>query len=202
VTATPDTPDGSSDGTDQPGDSVSVWSRMYRSRFGSVLLSWDFLAGLLAGVGTALIPALSKSAQEAAGGILAAVGGIGAGLAALVLTALTVLIGALGRPYRTLLNAMPTGLRGVFRPYVIVIGVSIAASLVALVLCLAWPLIVGVAWPILWAVTSIPFVLVAWALFGCMHIIQQLIEHVENNSHLERLEERRQRALARRSGTA
>lgn len=176
-----------------------VARRILSSRLGALLLSWDFAIGAVLGVAMALAPARSAAVSATTSDILLAICGIGAGLASLVLTAMTVLIGVFGKAYTELLNRTPNGVGGALRPYLIVVYLSVVASLSALALCLTWPLVSGLAWGAMWALTAIPFVAMSWALLGCIQTIHQLVGHVHMNRKADDLAERAQRAYDRRT---
>jgi hypothetical protein len=168
------------------------------TRVGSVLLSWDFAFGLLLGVSIGVAPVASKPVFDAMPGIMGGIAAVGAGLASLVITAMTVLIGVLGRTYMDLVAQTDRGIYGLLRPYLIVIIVAVVTSIVALSLWIVWPLVGDLWWGVQWVLVSLPLVGICWALLGCVQTVQQLIGHVERNDQAEQLGERRRRAMERR----
>ena len=142
---------------------------------GSVVLSWDFLAGIPTGFAVALPALFSKAVRDNLPTFLLAVAGFGAAVAALVLTALSVLLGTITPAYRRMLAKLPHGVEGVTAPFQWVVGISVAAvvlgftgAMVVPVLCEGW---------LLYVVTAVPVSLLIWSVLGCMQVSRQLIRH-------------------------
>lgn len=182
----------------EPGRVAKAWQRAPWTRAGSVLLSWDFAFGLLLGVSIGIAPVSSKSVFDAMPGIMGGIAAVGAGLASLVITAMTVLIGVLGRTYMDLVGQTERGIYGLLRPYLVVIIVAVATAIIALVLWIVWPLVGDLSWWVKWVLISLPLVGICWALLGCVQTVQQLIGHVVRNNRAEQLGERQRRAMEKR----
>lgn len=171
-------------------DQRSVRKPLRYGRVGAVILSWDFLCGLPVGIAVALLPAFSKAITRSAQGILLGITGIGAGLAGLVLTALTILLGSITPAYKRLLDKLPGGAAGPVLPFKIVIIVATVASLSGLIAALAWPLVQEHRW-YAFAVFTVPAVTMTWALLGCVQVIGQLVDHMRRRDQAEELDQRR-----------
>jgi hypothetical protein len=176
-----------------------AWNNATATAVGSVLLSWDFGLGIVVGIGMAAGPAYSSQVADSTATILGGVAAVAAGLASLVLTSMTVLLGVFGPAYTALLNQLPEGVKGTIRPYLIVILVAVFTSLAALALCILWPLVSKFPHLAVWALTSVPFIGISYALFGCVQVVQQLITHVENDNKANQLAEARNDIERRRA---
>lgn len=163
-----------------------------------MLLSWDFAFGLLFGVSIGIAPVSSKSVFDAMPGILGGIAAVGAGMATLVITSMTVLIGVLGRTYMDLVGQTERGIYGLLRPYLVVIVVAVVTAIVALTLWIVWPLVGNLWWWVTWVLVSLPLVGICWAMLGCVQTVQQLIGHVVRNNRAEQLGERKRRAMEKR----
>lgn len=182
----------------EPGRVARAWQRAPWTRSGSILLSWDFAFGLLLGVSIGIAPAFSELVFHAMPAIMGGIAAVGAGLASLVITAMTVLIGVLGRTYMNLVDQTERGIYGLLRPYLVVIIVAVATAIIALALSVVWPLVGDVWWWLKWVLVSLPLVGICWALLGCVQTVQQLIDHLVRNNRAEQLGERQRRAMEKR----
>lgn len=165
----------------------SWWRRIITSSLGSIVLSWDFFLGVPIGVAIAFPASISDKVADSMSGALLGVCGIAAGLASLVLTAMTVLIGVIGPAYRMLLDRVTGGIDGVLRPYLIVVVLAILASLSALAAGLAWPLVTGLYWWLVWIIAAAPLALLSWSLLGCVQTVRQVVTHVKNDRTAEQM---------------
>lgn len=155
---------------------------------GSVLLSWDFLAGIPAGFAIALPVLFSRELADDLPTLLLAVAGFGAAVAALVLTALSVLLGTITPAYRRMLTKVPHGVEGVTTPFQWVVGISA----VAVVLGFAGAMVVSMlseVW-LLYLVTAVPVALLMWSVLGCLQVSRQLIRHWTNGMRAQDAEDR------------
>ncbi|WP_141740735.1 hypothetical protein [Corynebacterium sp. HMSC05D03] len=161
-----------------------------RGQVCSVLLSYDFVLGLLTGVATASIPAFVLDSREGLQSIFLGIAGVGAGIATLILTAMAVLVGVVSPAYAELLGKTKTGVSGVARPFRLVAQISACASASGLVAANLLPVIKASSWWV-WALTSVPFILILWSVFGCVQVSQQLVYHWENALRADELQRRR-----------
>ncbi|SPM38659.1 hypothetical protein MNAB215_836 [Mycobacterium numidiamassiliense] len=183
----------------QPNWRKTAWYNAVATSVGSIVLSWDFWLGIIVGTAIAAGPTYSPRVADATAAILGGVSAVAATLTSLVLMAMTILVGVFGPAYVRLLNQLPRGLRGAIRPYLIVIVVSVFTSLAALALCILWPLVLKLPHGAVWALTAVPFIGFAYALFGCVQVVEQLISHVENNNKANQLSEARNAAERKRA---
>lgn len=169
----------------------------WRALTRAALLSWDFLIGLVVGVALGALAAFSVSVEESLAGAMLAGSGVAAAIAALVLTAMTVLLATYSDAYKAMLQKVPGGVRGTLEPYRTVVVVASLASLAAFAVGLAQPLIETLAVGWRWAASALPLVLLAWAILGCVQTVNQLVLHVTNSEQAVALQGRRSRALTR-----
>lgn len=160
-------------------------------RLRSIVVSWDLWAAVPAGLAVSLLPAYSKAVATPAQLVLLGAAAIGAAVAALVLTALTVLISSITPAYRRVLQKVPGGATGPLLPFTVVIVVAASAAVFGLVAALAWPLVASHRW-IAFAVFAVPSVVTIWGLLGCIQVIGQLIQHMAWRDEVEDLERRRE----------
>lgn len=92
------------------------------TRLGSVFLSWDFYVGVPVGLLACSATLSSVEVRQMMPFLLVLIAGVGAALATLVLTSLTVLLSTISNDYRHLLDRMPSGTAGVATPFRIVIA--------------------------------------------------------------------------------
>ncbi|OFN79984.1 hypothetical protein HMPREF2526_06335 [Corynebacterium sp. HMSC070E08] len=156
----------------------------------SVLMSYDFILGFVTGGATASVPAFFLDSREGLQSIFVGIAGVGAGIATLILTAMAVLVGVVSPAYAELLGKTKTGVSGVARPFRLVAQISACASASGLVAANLFPLIKANSWWV-WGVTSAPFILILWSVFGCVQVSQQLVYHWENALKANELERRR-----------
>jgi len=173
-----------------PGPPSQAPSRPWRyRRAGAVLLSPDFYVGVPSGCVIALMPTLSLSAAEPIQAVLLGVSATAAALTALVLTAMSVLVGALTPTFGRLLDQLPGGVRALLRPYLWVVGISACGCAAALVAGLGWPLING-SWYLRFVAVSLPLALIMWSLGGCVQIVALATRTLEQACRADSLEER------------
>lgn len=185
-----------------PGTPSQAPSRPWRyRRVGAVLLSPDFYVGAPLGCVIALVPTLSVSAAEPVQSVLLGVSATAAALTALVLTAVSVLVGALTPAFGRLLDQMPGGVKTLLRPYLWIVGVSACGCATALVAGLGWPLVEG-SWYLRFGAVSLPLALTMWSLAGCVQVVTLTTRTLEQARRADLLEERVQYHLtgSRRSG--
>lgn len=167
------------------GDRSSVSWRY--GAIGSVVLSPDFL-GVPAGLIVAGPVLCNAGVRNALGGILLAVAAIAAGVAALVLTSLTVVLGLVTPAYRRLLAKTPGGPTGVAGPFQWVIGTSAASVAIALAGAFIAP-----TYPDPWIAyvfAGAANATLLWAVLGCVQTSRQLVWHWARAQHAEDLAER------------
>jgi len=173
-------------------EAVSFWKHAR-----ALLWSWDFIVGLIAGAALGFLPVVSPKIAASLGGSLLAVSGVAAAIAALVLTAMTVLLSVYNDAYKELLARVPGGIAGTLEPYRIVVVVASLASLVALASGLAQPAMAGLPRWALWASAALPLFLLCWAILGCIQTVNQLVRHVTRNEDALIYARRKERAEQR-----
>lgn len=171
------------------------------TRFGSVLLSYDFYLGVPIGLGTALLVGLSSDVRNSASGLLMGTAAVSAAIATLVLTSLTVLLTTVSPEYRAYLRDVPGGVAGIALPFRIIVALGSIGALCSLVGSFAISGADG------WTVGSFDLgsamlaapglVLTAWATLGCIQLTEQFVAHWTRNDKAVELEQRRQRARSR-----
>jgi hypothetical protein len=169
--------------------------------WGSVVLSFDFYVGVPAGIALAILPALSDAAAGMATTILIAFGAALIGIAAVVVTALTIFVTVLSAEYLVALQALPGGVKGAARPFVITGLVCIIGALVSFAAALGWPAIPAHAWELRWFVFACPAAGTGWGLLGTAQLISLGAYHLNQRSELLKVigEVRRQRSRSSRS---
>lgn len=163
-----------------PAHLVTRLSALRYTRWGSIVLSWDFLvsvplaAGLGAGIG------LSESMAKGASGAFLACVGVLVALAAVVIAAHTLLTTLLDPAYVEVLKATDGGIKGVSRPYKIVQVVCGAGAMYALGMAFSWPVIEGTAgWVRALAAAPVVF-LTGWGVFGSVQLVSLGAFHLES----------------------
>jgi len=160
------------------------------TRWGSVLLSADFLAALPLGILGASSALLSHDVRVAMPGVLLGVAGVGAAIATLVLTSLTVLLGTITPAYRSMLQQVPGGVAGVASPFRVVIWIAAFTTAWALIAAGFAPIAQGhPVWAFLLAAPA--YFGLLWAVFGCVQVTEQLIYHLQMGDRADGVEERR-----------
>lgn len=164
--------------------------RMVRgTRAGAVILSWDLLVGVPVGFLASLSALFSEQVRGAMPTVLLAVGGVGAAVATLVLTSLSVLLGVVSPSYRRIVEEAPGGVPGIVRPFRFVMAVAAAATAWSLVAAGVVPLISQWPWMVFVA-AGIAFGLLLWAVFGSVQLTDQLIQHMAWSKRAEEAEKR------------
>lgn len=163
---------------------------------GSVVLSYDFYLGIPIGVVATLGAIFSAEVREAISGVLIGVAGVGAAMAALILTSLTVVLSTMTPAYRALLKEAPEGLVGATKPFKLVIIIAVSATSWALIAAGITPLVsnsgIGT-----FLVAAPAFSLLLWAVFGCVQLTDQLVQHISWSQRADEQEERRLRLANR-----
>jgi len=189
--------------TSQPGTQTNPSPRATRrARARALFLSADFFVGFPLGAALGAITAAFPSAVSDVPTILMAVAAIAAGLAALAIATMTVLLGSFGPAYRALLARVPGGVTGTLVPYRQVVSIAIAASVSGFVVALVWPGLTGAWWWLTATAAGVPFALFCWALLGCVQVVNQLAAHIQANELAEDLAQRTEAARSRRSSNS
>lgn len=121
-------------------------------------------------------------------------GGISAGLAALVLAPMGMLLSSLSPGFIEMINRTPTGLRGLLLPFRSVAAIGAVGAVLALCASLAsltelptfpsWVHFLG---------TALPGAAFCWAVFGCMQVVGISVDMIEQDRAFRSLAERRDR---------
>lgn len=183
-----------------PTETRGAWKY---TALGSVLLSYDFYLGVPLGLAAASSIFVDEKIISSLPSLLVGVAGVGAAVATLVLTSLTVLLSTITPAYRAVLDRLPGGTRATTTPFFWVVGLSVSATVLA-VLGAGW---IGVITPgaqltwVAFILTALPFSALLWAVLGCAQLAQQLVMHWEAKAAIERKQEQRA-AEARRASAS
>ncbi|WP_263731202.1 hypothetical protein [Cellulomonas sp. SG140] len=183
-----------------PTEVGTVRAPRWWRRFVALFVSPDFYVGVPVGLVLGGLPVKYSDVAGQVTTVLLAASGIAAALGALVLTAMTVLLGVFGTAYRAMLARVPGGIAGTLVPYRQVVGLSAAASVTALVAAILWPALAHTPPILRWADAGVPLALLVWAILGCVQVVGQLVQHVENNQRAEDLARRKAEAIAKGQG--
>jgi MFS family permease len=175
-------------------------SRDHRiKRFRAFFLSPDFLigfpSGLIVGVLPATIPALVPNGFA----FFVTVAAVSAGIAALVLTPMTMMLTAITPAMRALLQQIPEGVAGTLVPFAQVAGVAVAACVSSLLVAILTPLAGGTFPLVIWFAAGFPIGLFLWAVIGCLQVTRSLIEMHRLSEKADLAAARLQRAQTRRA---
>jgi hypothetical protein len=154
------------------------------TRWGSIVLSIDFLLGVPAGIVLGLLPALNKAVSDNAITILIAFAGALVAMAAVVVAVKTIFVTLLSPEYTAALERIEGGVKGAARPFIIVAWVCIVGALVSFASALAWPAIPEHFWWLRWLAFSIPAALAGWGLLGSAQLVTLGAFHLEQRSAL------------------
>jgi len=173
----------------------SWWSRVRSYAPGAHILSWDLGFGVLGGVAIALLFTASQGVRAQAFTFFLTLGGIGAGLSALVLAPMGMLLSSLSPGFIELINQTRTGLRGLLLPFRSVATIGAVASVLALGVSLASVADLPVLpWWVHFVGTFIPSTAFCWAVFGCIQMVGISVNIIEQDRKFRALDERRDRA--------
>lgn len=164
------------------------------SKCKALFVSWDFLAALCTAAGIASIFAIPGHVSDQVPSLMFGLSGVAAAIATLVLTAMAVLVSAIGQKYYQLLKQTPTGIRGVAKPFITVATLAAIAVAVALIAVGALAFVGNNFW-CLWIVYFTPLLFFLWSVFGTVQVLWQLVDHWENALETEDLNVREKRAL-------
>jgi hypothetical protein len=174
----------------------------YRSaletRWGSVLLSWDFLVAVPAGIGVGVAPTVSDSVSKAAPAVLLTETAVSAGILALALAAVSFIAFVVDEQFLRLIRHTVGGADGLRRTFLIVAVVAAAATAVSLFVALLWPALGGAPWWLQLSVFGLPSVLFLWAVFGAVQLVELSLflagKREAFNEQVERVRQARRRA--------
>lgn len=133
----------------------------------------------------------SERVRDEAVTVLIAESALGAGLLAVVLAALAILVVFFDDYYRQILTAVPGGVAGAMLPYQTVAVVGAATAAIGLVTAVAWPTIPAFAQALLLGLTTW---LLVWAAVGTVHLVNLTVFHgLQRARLLEAIHEARSR---------
>lgn len=173
-----------------PSVSPGVSAEAYRktqwryTRWGSIILSIDFLVGVPGGIALGLLPGLNKAVAGNATTILIACGGALVAIAAVVVAAKTIFVTLLSPEYTVALQRVEGGVKGAARPFIIVAWVCIIGTLASFAAALAWPALLEHSWWLRWLTFAIPAALTGWGLLGSAQLVTLGAFHLEQRSAL------------------
>lgn len=171
-----------------------------RSRARALFLSPDFIVGILAGAALGLVPAILVVLRTGATSYVLTLAVIDAAVAALVLTPMTMMLGALSEPLKGILRQVPGGVAGTLVPFYQVTIIAVSACAASLTVALIAPLAnADTAWYWIWLGASVPFALTFWAVIGCVQATSHLIGMVRKNERMIVLKAERDDLAAKRS---
>lgn len=157
--------------TEQRRSAERRWTRV---RQAAPWLDVDLGVGILVGSLVGWIASQNLAVREAGPASLYAILGVAAGVLGIVLGVLSIFVALLSDDYMTVLAQTPGGVRRAWSPFLIIAGVSVAASLVAVVAVIAWPVIP--AWAQVLTLGSATGLL-AWSLVGTAQLVRLAAFH-------------------------
>lgn len=149
------------------------------SKLKAIFVSWDFLAALCASGGIAALFAMPGRINNQVPSLMFGLSGVAAAIATLVLTAMAVLVSAIGQEYYELLKQTSTGIRGVAQPFITVATLAAIAVAVALI-AIGASSFVGDSFWWLWIFYFVPLLFFLWSVFGTVQVLRQLVYHWSN----------------------
>ncbi|QIZ98636.1 hypothetical protein [Leifsonia sp. PS1209] len=183
--------------TDRSADDPSrrtLFQRAQSTRAGALLLSWDFAVGLVVGIGLGLLVALVPALQVNGFAFMITLCGIGAGVAALVLAPMAMLLSSISPEFHQLIERVEGGIAGVLLPFKQVAIVAVGASVTSLVVAVLAPLSTTTEWWAIWIAASVPIVLLVWSVAGCVQVTSYVIGMIEKDRRVRKLAGRMQQA--------
>lgn len=185
--------------TDAHPTAAPVTRRPWRyTRVGAIVLSPDFYVGVPLGLAVAVLPTASRAVAASGQTVLLGLSATAAALTGLVLTSVSVLVGAITPAFGKLLELLPNGLDGLLRPYRWIVAVSVSSCGAGLLAALAWPLVISI-WQLRLLAMSVPLALLLWALGGCIQIIDLTAKTLQRARQADRLDERMHNLDSRRA---
>lgn len=173
-----------------PSATTEVGTVRRKTPVRDVVLSPDFLVGMPLGFMLSVLPAAIPALLPNGFTFMISLAAISAGVAALVLTPMTMLLGALTPALKALLSRLPSGAAGTFVPFAQVAAVAAAASFSSLVVAILTPLAPGTFPWVIWLVAGIPMALFLWAVVGCVQVTFFLIRMFNTAQRAEELQAR------------
>ncbi len=168
------------------------------ARLRAVIASPDFLVGVPAGFLLAVLPALIPQLLVNGFAFFITLAGISAAVAALVLTPMTMILGALTPTMRALLAKVPGGAAGTLVPFAQVTVIAAASCVTSIVGAILAPLAPGTFPAVVWIGTAIPLGLFLWALIGCVQVTMFLIKMYRTSQRAEDLTQQMELAKSER----
>jgi hypothetical protein len=148
----------------------------------SIFLSPDCYVGVASGV-IAAAAATNRDVRANAVTILLPEAGIAVALSAVVLAAMAIFATFFDDWYRRVLEVASGSVGRALTPYRAVATIAGAATLVALIVALAWPALPAGLQAVLFGVAT---GLAAWAIAGCVQLASLTIWHADQRSQLMR----------------
>lgn len=173
-----------------PTDS-SHWERAKYSKLGSYLLSFDFYLGVPLGIGAGLLLAYTSEGRSVAPTALLGIGAVGAGVATLMLTALSVLVASVTPEYARVLRKTPGGVGEVASPFKAVVVLACLTTVCSLVGVALVPIVSHLVWWITGIVVIPAFSFAFWSVLGCVQVAGQLVYHFEMRDKFHENEEKK-----------
>lgn len=171
------------------------FSRAQRTSVGSVLVSWDFGFGVAAGSAVGALFGAFAGVRGEAFTFFLTLGGIAAGVAALVLAPMAMMLSMLSPEFIDLLNRTRSGVSGLMRPFRIVVVIAALASLTSIVVSLLGAANLPSVPPWMYfAAAAVPAGLLAWAVAGCVQLISLSAHMIQEDRKFRELSGRRLRA--------
>lgn len=168
---------------------MTAWFQSYgRATF----LAWDARIGAVTFLATVVLAYEEHSVRDGAVVILITASVVGAGLLAVVLASLAILVTFFDEGYRQILKRTPLGVYGAMMPYQTVAVIGGATGIVSLIGATAWP-----ALPVtMQAVTlGLSVGLLVWAGAGTVMLVDSTVFHgIQRAELLEALAEYKQRS--------
>lgn len=145
---------------------------LLRTRWGAVFASGDFLLAVPLGIAAAVPPALSDPVAKAAPPVLLTSAGIATSVLALSLAAAGFLGFLVDQEFMRLIRETMGSAEGLRRPFLLVASVAASAVAVCLGSALVWPVLLGAPWWLQGVVFGLAAVLLLWAIFGAVQLVE------------------------------
>ncbi|WP_299954393.1 hypothetical protein [uncultured Modestobacter sp.] len=170
---------------------------LLETRWGSILLSWDLLAAVPAGIAASVAPTVSDAVSSSAPAVLLTATAVSAAILALVLAAVSFIAFVVDQQFLQLIRRTVGGADDLRRTFLAVAAVAAAAIAVTLVVALVWPALGDAPWWLQAPSFSLGSILFLWAVFGAVQLVDLSLflagKREEFAAHVEQARQARRR---------